>query len=625
MPDILIQHCKLQVVRRGGWTWGPDRRHLISMATQALPGLIAEALSHLLHDLDTDVSIDTLLIRLGPGAATVLLGGGGSDSSPVRDALRTALARQLRPQLPELIANFSKYPLEPNRRTPLLAHTDPLDLAQLILAWHKEGSLQARLAWFAPAALQAWDAALLADPPYPLQSPATIQYEPSAWMQALLAKPPTRGQNLRAFFSLRLLLIAEILASNQGRVHTHDLRRLIHLYLRTPAVNEEAGNERPANARSQASTDEQVPVGSAPGTELAVQRSKHELSLRGPSICPSVSSIDTRIFSVLPFLVLGVLHRIGYLRTLTAALHLSGATPLSAAFATALAYKLLRPLELGWRRDADSLHVGAVFAGLAMPLEQQVLRSFERQVETQLSAVDAELASAVRSGYDVQKPLLIQQVDGTYLCFDTNGMFPISFVANDDDLASLLRIFGPETIFMDATTISPAVIECIERNACTFITDALPGRGDQWQPLDHQRQYWTPTSRPAPKALTESYSSTKEDGGEFVNHFIRQRPVIAGAPSASTEMSLDSSVTLAAGMALAQLAHTLWHERESTNAVLAFQRFHDLEARVQIDMERVLIRLALGRRFFDLRDHGLLRDITAVPWLDNRTIQFAES
>jgi hypothetical protein len=36
------------------------------------------------------------------------------------------------------------------------------------------------------------------------------------------------------------------------------------------------------------------------------------------------------------------------------------------------------------------------------------------------------------------------------------------------------------------------------------------------------------------------------------------------------------------------------------------------------------VRPALGRRFLDLREHGLLKDIAGVPWWDGRPIEFAE-
>jgi hypothetical protein len=113
-----------------------------------------------------------------------------------------------------------------------------------------------------------------------------------------------------------------------------------------------------------------------------------------------------------------------------------------------------------------------------------------------------------------------------------------------------------------------------------------------------------------------------EEGRAFVERFIRERPAFAGRASGAG--TLDRTVTLAAGAALAQMAYTLWHGREPTSAALAFERFHDLEARVEADAERVRVRLAMGRRFFDLREHGMLRDTTGVPWWDGRPVQFAE-
>ena len=86
--------------------------------------------------------------------------------------------------------------------------------------------------------------------------------------------------------------------------------------------------------------------------------------------------------------------------------------------------------------------------------------------------------------------------------------------------------------------------------------------------------------------------------------------------------ALDVSTELAAGAGLADLAYLLWGEREASHPLLAYQRLHDLEARVRVDAERVRVSLALGQRYFDLREKGLLRDLADVPWFGGRTLIF---
>ena len=60
----------------------------------------------------------------------------------------------------------------------------------------------------------------------------------------------------------------------------------------------------------------------------------------------------------------------------------------------------------------------------------------------------------------------------------------------------------------------------------------------------------------------------------------------------------------------------------STKALLALERFNDLDGRVRFDKENVTVRLPLGKRYFDLEKHGLLSDVPDVPWLGGRTVRF---
>ena len=40
MPDIIIRHCTLRIVRQGGWSWGEDPRALVRKAAGALGRLL---------------------------------------------------------------------------------------------------------------------------------------------------------------------------------------------------------------------------------------------------------------------------------------------------------------------------------------------------------------------------------------------------------------------------------------------------------------------------------------------------------------------------------------------------------------------------------------------------------
>ncbi|XVU28350.1 hypothetical protein ACQPZJ_15290 [Actinoplanes sp. CA-054009] len=71
---ITVQRCQVRVIRRGGWSWGPDPRVLVREALAALPGLLTEQFGDLLTGDGPDLEITgpvVLSVRLGsrPGLA----------------------------------------------------------------------------------------------------------------------------------------------------------------------------------------------------------------------------------------------------------------------------------------------------------------------------------------------------------------------------------------------------------------------------------------------------------------------------------------------------------------------------------------------------------------------------
>ena len=97
----------------------------------------------------------------------------------------------------------------------------------------------------------------------------------------------------------------------------------------------------------------------------------------------------------------------------------------------------------------------------------------------------------------------------------------------------------------------------------------------------------------------------------------QERPISAAASPA-----LERSLFVIAAAGLGMLAFRLWREREATDPVLALDRLGDLEGRARFTDAEVEVRMALGRRYLDLRDSGALRDIPGVPWLQGRVVRF---
>ena len=156
-----------------------------------------------------------------------------------------------------------------------------------------------------------------------------------------------------------------------------------------------------------------------------------------------------------------------------------------------------------------------------------------------------------------------------------------------------------------------------------FITDAPPARGERWRALRRPPadRWWTNDSITAESVLARmarAMTTAAEDAVALWESLAVERPSIPLAEHAA----LDRHITLAASAALGTIAWELWREREPTAPYLALERFRDLDARVHYSRDAVRLSLPLGRRFYDLRDHGLLNDVADAPWLDCRKLVF---
>src|SRR5436190_24241013 len=54
--EVVVRHCAVRVVRRGGWSWGPAPDRLVQRVLDALPGLLDARFADVLAG-DTDVEI----------------------------------------------------------------------------------------------------------------------------------------------------------------------------------------------------------------------------------------------------------------------------------------------------------------------------------------------------------------------------------------------------------------------------------------------------------------------------------------------------------------------------------------------------------------------------------------
>ncbi|GDY49623.1 hypothetical protein SVIO_002460 [Streptomyces violaceusniger] len=66
--DITVHRCTVTVVRRGGWSWGPDPHGLVRRVVDSLPELLADHFAERLAADGPDVEItEPLIVTVGPG------------------------------------------------------------------------------------------------------------------------------------------------------------------------------------------------------------------------------------------------------------------------------------------------------------------------------------------------------------------------------------------------------------------------------------------------------------------------------------------------------------------------------------------------------------------------------
>ena len=80
MADVLVRHCTIRVVRRGGWSWGAEPRALLDRVMHQVPNLIAAALERLFPDDDDEREIAAPVRLRIPLSLAMLRAGGASEA-----------------------------------------------------------------------------------------------------------------------------------------------------------------------------------------------------------------------------------------------------------------------------------------------------------------------------------------------------------------------------------------------------------------------------------------------------------------------------------------------------------------------------------------------------------------
>ncbi|MFI9586800.1 hypothetical protein ACIHCQ_34350 [Streptomyces sp. NPDC052236] len=569
--EITVHQCTVTVVRRGGWSWGPDPRGLVDEVIDTLPQLLADHFAEQLEGDGPDVEITepvTVTVRAGrpvevhfapmsmveiPADASAV--GAESFEESFAESFAAAEYGWSAPSVAALFAELA----ERNELDALLAllPDDSVRVYLLALLGADDATAGRLLAELAARASPGTPAELL---------PAVLR-----------GRPPTDVPDGDIEALTRLLTEYVTSAARE------DVVRLAHSL--PDGSGEAAAEPRP-------------PVDSA--------------------VVPRTTG-EVRVWSALPFLLAGPLARIGYLDAIgpaLAGLELAEEAPL---FAAALAYKVLGVTGRGWHRTEQDSEAAAAFAGLGTRVPEDRLTDFARLAAPALPVLDGVLGLSVCRGHDPAAPLLITGAEDRLLLVDAQGMFPIAWGAGIPELLPYWQACGRPPVLICDGPLPPGSLRELAAADVPFMTGLRPLRGDPVARLPWRTPLWTAPDARVDVRLAAELPGHTSRLADLVTALVVER---RAAPLAQ-DGGLERTVTLAAALGLSTIAWTLWRDRETPDPLLALSRFADLDATVRFEHAAVRVRIPLGRRHTDLLRGGLLADVPDVVWLGGRTLTFA--
>jgi hypothetical protein len=633
--DFFIERCTVRVVRRGGWSWGPDPARLLEAVKRALPGLIARQLeAGFPEGADLDLRQPLRVSVRAKLADLLALQTGAERSAPGDARLPQRLEAALGDALAPLIARPVEVEVLPAKEpgslpVPKRSAEPPFEPAwsarifRSLSQWRAAGVLPAMLRLFSLRALESWHAALLSEPPAPsnprVAAEGLVEFAfRKGELQSVLLRlrsqigaNPARAEALRA----RLLAIGE--SGQLGFiVVTSELRATIEEVLPLPIVVAVAEDPRRGDVPG--------PVGETAGADPIAPRGASVAAVPGAIRQLAAPLGEVHVRCALPFLLAGPLAQAGWIDALPAVLGADqprGAVQLAAA---ALAYKVLDAPERGWRRSPESRADAAAFAGLAEPAPEPALVDLAHRCEGLLSPLDAVLLQAAAARRTGDSFLLLRDpASGHLVLFEQESLCAVAGAAKWPALHPALSLLPGVLLLLPSASADPVLLRALDQSGLTFVTDAPPARGERWRPLGRapHRLFTNDRRRRSADALfaAEALGDRAELALAAWRAVTSERLAAPLAPAGDLERSLG----LAASAALGAVAFRLFGERETPHPGLALLRFRDLGATVRFEERSVQVRLPLGRRMFDLLERGLLGDVAQVPWLGGRALHFS--
>jgi hypothetical protein len=637
VADILIHRCTLRVVRRGGWSWGPDPKRLMQEVVRILPVLLAQKLAELLASSEDAEFAAPLRVRL-PLRLNELIGESTasrvSEAAPspqvssaleqrVEFALRAALGlhaplQSAEPETKKSSKLNSRLATKTSQQIPGQGGA----LERLLLTWHAEGGLTRRLTLLPLSEIELWHAALQDESRQPVAisdtsaSALTDQIESRAREFAASLHSSDEVSPLRR----RLLIVATIAAELRITLSHPVLWQVLDRLM--PAGKSDGMNQRNTAEAGTEKSPKRFEV-KAPEAEVAEKfRAPSPASVTASSLVES-SEWDVRINCALPFLLLGPLIQMGYLTALAAVLEATGLEAEAPIFAAALAYKVLDAPARGWQRTPASQLAAAVFAGSREPFEEELLVEFSRKIGSHTSALDITLADALITGHTANSPVLLCRADlsgsKSWLLVDTPGCFPIACCDQSEDILPLLDRLGRPIVLVSQDAAEAALLADLNAAGVNFISQLPPTRNERWRRIQQGSSTlgWTNSQNGDLELLQRAARELDAATGEA--QALWQTLAISRAGVVNTcSSAFERSLTLAAAVALGTISWQLWQTRGRTSPQQALEGYHDFDAHVRFAPDSVVVRLPLGRRRSSLYEVGLLAPLSDIPWFGDR-------
>ncbi|MFJ1747490.1 hypothetical protein ACIOJD_14750 [Streptomyces sp. NPDC088116] len=605
--EITVHHCTVTVVRRGGWSWGPDPRAVVDEVIGSLPELLADHFAEQLAGDGPDMEItEPMTVTVRPGRP----GWTGPGRMPVEVHFAPAEMVEISADASaagapvagaEAFEGFFERSFEESFGVAVRPWPAP-SVAALFAELAERNELDALLALLPDDSVRVYLLALLGDGNgnCGADGNGSADGDGDATAGRLLAELAGRAL-LNTSTEEMPAALRGLLRGDPPDGDTTALARLLTEYLATADRNSlcDPSDLSDPSGRSGSFAEEPSPA-------------------TGGALVPRTTG-EVRVWSALPFLLAGPLARIGYLDAIgpaLAGLELAEEAPL---FAAALAYKVLGVTGRGWRRTEQDSEAAAAFAGLGSPVPEDRLTGFARVAAPAFPVLDGVLALSVCRGHDPAAPLLITGAEDRLLLADAQGMFPIAWAATIRDLLPYWQACGrPYVLICDGPLPTGSLGE-LATAGVPFMTGIRPLRGDPVTRLPWRTPLWkAPGARVDVRLAAELPGHTAR-----LTDLVTVLAVERRAAPLARDGGLERTVTLAAALGLSTLAWTLWRDRETPDPLLALSRFADLDATVRFEPTAVRVRVPLGRRHTDLLRGGLLADVPDVVWLGGRTLTFS--